>query len=66
MTPDSERSTKPRHPRTLRRQRAEGPIDGIPASRLEYDPPVADWLAFLAELLAAEFVRETTPGSDAT
>ncbi len=66
MTPDSERSTKPRHPRTLRRPWGQSPVDGVPAPRLEYDPPVAEWLAFLAELLAAEFVRETTPRSDAT
>jgi hypothetical protein len=27
-------------------------------------PPVADWLAFLAELLAAEFLREVRQGGD--
>ena len=34
------------------------------ADRLDYPPPVADWLAFLAELLAAEFLREVNERGD--
>jgi hypothetical protein len=37
----------------------------VSAERLECASPVADWLAFLAELLAAEFIREQLPGGDA-
>jgi hypothetical protein len=30
----------------------------------EYGSPTADWLAFLADVLATEFIREHTPGGD--
>ena len=50
------------------RSRRRGPIPargGAPVGdRLECAPPVADWLAFLAELLAAEFLREVHQGGD--
>lgn len=35
-------------------------IDPLLSLDLESRPPVADWLAFLAELLAAEAMREFT------
>jgi len=49
--------------RSLRRQipAAAGAFTG---DRLDYAPPIADWLAFLAELLAAEFLREIQLGGD--
>jgi hypothetical protein len=37
-------------------------IDGVPKAPLECPPPVADWVAFLAERLAAEFLREFAEG----
>jgi hypothetical protein len=32
---------------------------------LSFPPPVADWLAFLADLLATEVLRDMTRGNDA-
>ena len=37
-------------------------IDGAREAPLECPPPVADWMAFLAERLTAEFLREFTEG----
>jgi len=45
---------------TLRepRRSSRSAIDRLLPPDLESRPPVADWLAFLAELLAAEAVQE--------
>lgn len=52
-------------PRSSRRRESDPtPGHARVADRLEYPPPVADWLAFLAELLEAEFLREITHRSD--
>ena len=71
--PEDARDGRPCHlgadrPRLLGGSRSDsgGPVVPRPGGRLEYPPPVADWLAFLAELLAAEFIREHTPGGNAT
>jgi hypothetical protein len=42
--------------------RQTGAIDGVHKAPLECPPPVADWVAFLAERLAAEFLREFAEG----
>ena len=36
-------------------------VDSDPASFLPYGPLVSDWLAFLAERLTAEFLRDVEP-----
>jgi hypothetical protein len=36
-----------------------GRVDRTPGTSLPYGAPVADWLGFLAELLATEFLRES-------
>jgi hypothetical protein len=47
-----------------RRRSSRSAIDRLLPPDLESRPPVADWLAFLAELLAAEAVQEfADPGS---
>jgi len=52
-------------PRSSRRRESDPtPGHARVADRLEYPPPVADWLAFLAELLAAQFLREVDQGGD--
>jgi len=59
MSPGSHRM------RSSRRHESDPAPDRVRvADRLEYPPPVADWLAFLAELFAAEFLREVTHRSD--
>ncbi len=45
-----------------RRKRHAGTVDGLRGAPLEYPPPVADWLAFLAERLAADFLKEVAEG----
>jgi len=47
-----------------RRESGTAPDRVRVADRLEYPPPIADWLAFLAERLAAEFLREVTHRSN--
>ena len=64
MTPDQRPVAKPRRLAGARLGPAKAVVDGAPAHSLEYGPPVADWLAFLAELLAAEFLKELDQGGD--
>ena len=45
-----------------RGKRQKGAIDGLHEAPLECPPPVADWVAFLAERLTAEFLREFAEG----
>jgi hypothetical protein len=45
-----------------RGKRQKGAIDGVHQAPLECPPPVADWVAFLAERLVAEFLREFAEG----
>ncbi len=40
-------------------------VDSARVALLPYAPPVADWLLFLAERLAAEYLREMN-GQDTT
>jgi hypothetical protein len=40
-------------------------VDSRSDPLLSFAPPVADWLAFLADLLAAEVLRDMTRGNDA-
>jgi len=49
-----------------RGKRQKGAIDGVPKAPLECPPPVADWVAFLAERLSAEFLREFAEGGMST
>ena len=39
-------------------------VDGPPAPSVESRPAVVAWLAFLADLLAAEILRDQTPEAD--
>ena len=48
----------------MSRRLGSGPPASTPVSDPLESPPVADWLAFLAELLAAEFLREVSQGGD--
>ncbi len=50
--------------RPSRRGLIPAPDGASVGDRLECASPVADWLAFLAELLAAEFLREVNQGGD--
>lgn len=45
-------------------RRRKVPTVSVPVTDPLESPPVADWLAFLAELLAAEFLREVNQGGD--
>jgi len=48
----------------LRSQNAHGIADAVDSDRsgfLPYGPLVNDWLAFLAERLTAEFLRDVEP-----
>ncbi len=45
-----------------RGKRQTGAIDGVHKAPLECPPPVADWVAFLADRLTAEFLREFAEG----
>jgi len=58
VTPEAPIRTRRRGPPRRRSARAPGAVDGASAPRLEFAPPVADWIIFLAERLAAEFLRE--------
>lgn len=40
-------------------------VDRAARAPVEYEPPVQDWLRFLAELLAAEYLREHAGGTAA-
>ena len=42
--------------------KSQEPIASGWQPRKPRDPPVADWMAFLAERLTAEFLREFTEG----
>ena len=57
-----------RKPRVAGRADVLGPsvrVDSSRAGLLPYTPPVADWLRFLSELLAAAYLRELN-GQDTT
>jgi len=47
------------------RRSSQPTIDHLLPPDLESPPPVADWLAFLAQLLAAEAMREFAEGGGA-
>jgi hypothetical protein len=63
MAPDSPRPSRgrPRPQGTRPTTRIDRPVTPAPES----GSPVDDWLAFLAERLAAEFLRECRETSDA-
>jgi len=48
----------------MSRRRGSVPTASAPVDDPIESPPVADWLAFLGELLAAEFLREVNEGGD--
>jgi hypothetical protein len=58
MTPESPTPTEQPSRRGRRPQRRLSPVDHASPPRLEFAPPLADWIIFVAERLAAEFVRE--------
>jgi hypothetical protein len=58
MTSVARTRTKRGGPPRWRSARGPGAVDGASAPCLEFAPPVADWIIFLAERLATEFLRE--------
>jgi hypothetical protein len=49
----------------MRSSPASTSVDSPADPLLSFPPPVADWLAFLADLLAAEVLRDMTSRNDA-
>ena len=35
-------------------------VDGVPAGPVDFDPPVKDWIEYLAGRLAREIIRESS------
>jgi len=54
-------SARPRQRPAVRNAKA---VDGPPEPSVEFRPAVAAWLAFLADLLAAEILRDPTLEAD--
>jgi hypothetical protein len=51
--------------RLVRSSSGRPSVDSPADPLLSFAPPVADWLAFLADLLAAEVLRDMTSRNDA-
>jgi hypothetical protein len=63
--PDAPVSCPDGPPRVGRSTAASRSVDSPVDPLLSFAPPVADWLAFLADLLAAEVLRDMTSRNDA-
>jgi hypothetical protein len=66
-TPDQREPREPSEPNgTTGRNAGAQPdrVDGDRPASIHFSAPVADWIEFLAELLAAELLRERAGGGD--